>query len=155
METVRKNEEALLQIAKRLRLSAKYVTKNSDNLVKEVTMRVVTTLVAATPVDTGRARANWQTSLSFPKHEILYWPPPEAPSSPEEGAQRAIDEAQMIVDAFSGGRRSIRIVNNCPYIRPLNTGTSTQAPAGFIEAAFAMGVATIQERKPLLAEVEL
>lgn len=139
--------------AKRIRLKAQYVTKNSDELTRQVAMAVVKELVSSTPVKTGRARANWRTLL-YEADNILYWPLPEKPSSPESGAQRALDEAQETLSVYTGGRRSIWIVNNVPYIRDLNNGTSSQAPAGFVETAVAAGRAVIANARPITADVE-
>lgn len=153
----------LRSFAKRIRVKANYVTKNSDTLTRRVALAIVQTLVAGppglvTPVKTGRARANWRTLLYKPGN-VLYWPPNNIPgsgkpASPEEGAQRALDEAHETLGAYTGGRRSIWIANNVPYIRDLNRGTSSQAPAGFIEAAVAAGKAEIAKAKPILTEVE-
>lgn len=144
--------------AKRFRVRAKYVTKNSDELVRRVVLEVVRTLVFDTPVKTGRARSNWRTLLYRPDN-VLFWPPNKIPgdgmpTSPEAGAQRALDEAAETVRIYTGGRRSIWIGNNVPYISDLNRGTSSQAPGGFVEMAVAKGVAAIPA-KPVLTEQEL
>lgn len=148
----------LPEFAKRIRIRARYVTKNSDQLVRDVTKAVVEELVWGTPVLTGRARSNWRTLL-YPSDNILFWPPSDVPGegkpvTPEEGAQRALEEAQETISAYTGGRRSIRIVNNVPYIVELNKGSSTQAPPLFVEMAVAAGKEKIAKAKPVSADVE-
>lgn len=149
----------LPEFAKRIRIRARYVTKNSDRLVRDVTLAVVEELVSRTPVLTGRARSNWRTLL-YSADNILFWPPSDIPGegmpvTPEEGAQRALDEAQETCSAYTGGRRSIRIVNNVPYIVELNKGSSSQAPKMFVEMAVQAGKEEIANAKPVSADVEL
>lgn len=146
----------LREFAKRIRVRASYVTKNSDALVRDVALAVTKELVQSTPVKTGRARSNWRTLLYKPTN-VLFWPPNNIPGegkpeSPEAGAQRSIDEAQETVGAFTGGRRSIWIINNVPYIQALNAGSSPQAPPGFIEAATFRARETIRKAQPLLSK---
>lgn len=145
-------------LAKRLRVRAKHVTKNSDELVRRVTRAVVSNLVigdygVVTPVLTGRARSNWRT-LFYRPDNVLHWPPPDKPDSPSAGAYRALAEMEDTVSSYSG-RRSIWVTNNVPYIRSLNDGSSAQAPAGFVERAVAAGKAEVGKVKSLLAEMEL
>lgn len=141
----------LRAFAKSIRIKADYVTKNSDNLTRQVAEEVVKELISSTPWKTGRARANWRTLLYRPTN-ILYWPKPDKPTSKEAGMARALDEAQETLGVYTGGRRSIWIVNNVPYITELNRGTSPQALPGFIEAAVARGHAVIRARQPLLSK---
>lgn len=140
-------------LAKRLRIRAKYVTKNSDELVRRVTLAVVEKLVETTPVKTGRAVTNWRTLLYRPDN-VLY-PQPSRPVNPEAARQRTLDEARQTVDAYTGGRRSMWITNNVSYIRDLNRGSSTQAPPGFVELALQAGREAVLNARPVLTEVEL
>lgn len=145
-----------MEWAKSVRIKASYVTKNSDELVRQVAEAVVKELVSSTPWKTGRARSNWRTLLYRPSN-ILYWPPNKIPGvgqplSPEQGAFRALEEAQETLGAYTGGRRSIWIVNNVPYITKLNEGSSPQALPGFVEAAVARGRAVVRNRQPLLSK---
>jgi hypothetical protein len=148
---VAKND--LRAFSKRVRMKAKYVTKHSDELTRKVALAVVRALLDATPVRTGRARTNWRTLL-YKADNVLYWPLPDKPPSPQFAYDRALQEAEETIGIYTGGRRSIWIINNVPYIRDLNRGTSAQAPAGFVEAAVAAGRAEIANAKPILADTE-
>lgn len=145
-------QKDLLAVAKRIRIRAKYVTKNSDNLVKAVAYSVVETLVTATPVRTSRARANWRI-LFFKPLDVLF-PAPQKPPHPGYGLERALDEARTTIAEYKG-RRSIWITNNVPYIKKLNAGSSSQAPAGFIEMAVQAGRLKVQTARPVSSEVIL
>ena len=77
-----------------------------------------------TPVDTGRAKLNWQASVNAPiDAEIAL------------GARRAGAESLPPTRPES----IIYITNNVPYIRRLNDGHSKQQPAGFVERAVERG----------------
>jgi hypothetical protein len=86
-----------------------------------------------TPVDTGHARRNWVPSVASPFTGI-------ATSNAEH------DAGVATVIAFKLEQGSVFLSNNVPYVPRLNLGWSTQAPAGFIEAAIDRADATIRSR---------
>jgi hypothetical protein len=79
--------------------------------------------VLKTPVDTGRARGNWQAALGSPATSILE-------SADKSGQQTISREGPTILDAppFS----VVWLSNNLPYIEPLENGHSAQAPNGMV-----------------------
>lgn len=94
-------------------------------------------LIRTTPVDTGRARANWQVSNGQPPAGEIEF---EGGASREANGALALNTAQQretpeILAAKAPGRTWI--ANNLPYIERLNDGWSAQAPAGFVELAIA------------------
>jgi hypothetical protein len=125
----------------------------------EVARAVHEKLIEATPVDTGAAMSNWPVSLDAPIAETN---PPHAMSP--RGAMIA-DEWTHAVDPettraanlpMSQEQREavltdtkpgdvVFIANNLPYIKRLNAGSSTQAPAGFVEAAVLVGINKFEE----------
>ena len=108
-------------------LDAAYNKKVLDRLektVRAVALVVDAELVAATPVDTGRARSNWNPSLNVPDTTIQ-----------EPNQKKVIDP---IVSAYKI-TDTILISNNLPYINRLNEGYSKQAPAGFVDLALQKG----------------
>lgn len=141
----------LREVAKRVRIRARYVTKFSDDLTKSVALAIVENLVSDTPVKTGRAVTNWRTSLKKPSYPVLF-AYPDKPPSVEWARDRAMEEARQVVAGYSG-RKSIWITNSVSYIHDLNEGTSTQAPPGFIEMAVQRGRIAIQRAKMVLHEV--
>ena len=81
-------------------------------------------LVMLTPVDTGRAKGNWFVGLNKSVRTI----------EEDRRQSAALSEGLNVI----GGAKSIKypeivLSNNLPYIEPLNTGTSDQAPSMFIE----------------------
>lgn len=129
---------------KRMKTIAKTVGVNADQLVRKVCLAVDSAVVLATPVDTGRARSNWQVDLNNAPAGTL----PE-PASPAEGVTRATAEAAEKAKAYKAGD-TVHITNNLPYIGRLNEGWSAQAPAGFVEEAALAGATTVKDARLLV-----
>jgi hypothetical protein len=81
-------------------------------------------ITQGTPVDTGRARANWFVSEGAPRLETTE-------SIVPEPRPRLTGESVMF------------ITNSLPYIVPLEYGHSKQAPYGMVRKAIAEVQATI------------
>jgi hypothetical protein len=79
----------------------------------------------------GTARANWQVSIDAATNVVIDDPDPSGSATIQQGTQVA-GGAQI--------GQTVWIVNNLPYIGRLNDGHSTQAPAGFVEAAVQVGI---------------
>lgn len=108
------------------------VVKNLEKTVRAVALVVDAELVRTTPVDTGRARANWLPSLNVPDNRQI-----DGPASNKPPIDQAI-AAYKLAD-------TILISNNLPYIRKLNEGSSQQAPAGFVDSALAKGKRAVKQ----------
>lgn len=124
------------QFAKRMRKLGKTIERNSDEAVRRVALAVDSTVVLATPVDTGRARGNWQVELNTPAVG--------ATNALSPSGREAIDQGKSTIANYKGGNASVNITNNLPYIGKLNEGHSAQAPAGFVEKAINVGVQVIR-----------
>lgn len=109
--------------------------KFTSRQVISVTRRLTLNLRGATPKKTGFAASNWIPSL---------------------GANNGIDGSKRMVSfaAQNAGLAEIRayritrteaprVSNNVPYIDLLNSGSSLQAPAGFVERAIADAIASV------------
>ncbi len=140
----------LRQFAGRIRVIGQRIEQNADAMVRKVALAVDSAVVIGTPVDTGRARSNWQVNIGSPADGTR-----EAYSEGKDGstgganAQAAIDQGKAEIGKYRGGS-SIHITNNLPYIGRLNDGWSAQAPAGFVEKAVLVGVAAAQGAGSLL-----
>jgi hypothetical protein len=84
-------------------------------------------VIKATPVDTGRARGNWQTSVGEPA-------PSEIDRNDKSGVQ-ALGEAQAKTPEGAG--QEVFLTNNLPYIYSLEYGSSAKAPEGMVRINFA------------------
>jgi hypothetical protein len=106
-----------------MRKVAEDIEPATDDVLRKYAVVANQTLIMATPVDTGRARANWQVSVNSAVDA-------EVDST---DAQGAITRNKGVIDGYRGGELVIQ--NNVPYIGALNDGSSAQAPAGFIQKA--------------------
>ncbi len=108
----------------------------TDRHIKKIALDLTAELVKTTPVDTGWARGNW-----IPKIGSIFAIPAatrETVSNAEAIQQEGITE---VATRYTIEKGSIFIANNVPYIRKLDMGGSSQAPAGFVGDAVKKTVA--------------
>ena len=98
-------------------------SKTADAEVRKICLDLLTGIVLKTPVDTGRARANWFTSIGNPSANITEATDPSGSSS--------ISSSMSAISKATGN--VLWITNNLPYIYRLEfEGWSKQAPAGMV-----------------------
>lgn len=95
----------------------------------------IKTVIPATPKKTGLAQGNWRTGVRKAPVGVLRRTSGAAAIST---GLRSVKSQRKAISKGRNGR--IFIVNNLPYIGLLNAGSSDQAPAFFIEVAFAAAV---------------
>lgn len=107
--------------------------------VAKLTLDITANLIEDTPVDTGWARANWVPSIGRPTRGV---------EGSRENVTRSRQEAgQARVLGFDIRRTGIvYVTNNVPYIEALNDGSSSQAPAGFVETDIDRAAAGLRGR---------
>ncbi len=109
------------QVLKRKRkLLAEAPTKARNAAGIAFTARVV----PRTPVDTGRARGNWQAGAGSPNTET-------DDNSLDPNATKTPQRIRREIARLPKGG-SLFISNHLPYARRLENGHSKQAPAGFM-----------------------
>ena len=95
-----------------------------DETVRSVTAELFIGIVKSTPVDTGRAKGNWQVTVGLPASGEIERTDdsPRGSVGPEMAATCNND---------IGGAGSVTyLTNNLPYIMPLEEGHSDQAAPG-------------------------
>lgn len=111
----------------RVKLSGKL-----DKLARVVALSVFGAVIIGTPVDTGRAAANWQVGINFVPGQSIIW------NKPKGGGQEGIDYAQRQTErkvlAEGSAKVKIILINNVSYIRALEEGHSQQRPNGWVHA---------------------
>ena len=120
--TPRDFEAALRRLAEREIAAA--VAEASRGLA----LAVLEGVVARTPVQTGRARANWQAGPEQPPGGVLEETDKDGRTTVARG-RAAISRARPF--------ETIWIVNNLSYIGILEQGSSRQAPRGMVAATLA------------------
>ena len=101
---------------------AKRTNRDADKTVRAVLISMTDSVILRTPVDTGRARANWFATVDSPARSTT--------ESNDTSGQGAIAAAQPAIAAAPG--RVWFLANNLPYISELEHGSSTQAPGGMV-----------------------
>lgn len=140
----------LRTFAGRIKVVGKRVEDNADRLTRKVALAVDAAVVIATPVDTGRARSNWQVSLGEAASGTREaFSEGKDRSTESANTQAALEEGKAVISEYKGGT-DIHITNNLPYIGRLNEGWSAQAPSAFVEKAVLVGVAAVQGAGGLL-----
>ena len=113
----------------------------AHNLVRMAAVVCDAAVVLGTPVDTGRARANWLASIGAPKTDpVLEF---------DRGGQKTIAAAQTVIADYDGEGEGIFLANNVAYIMPLENGHSDQAPFGMAKHAVAAAEAAVKKGKIL------
>ena len=136
------------QAASSIRNVAKNIRGNADLTVRKVALAIDQALVLSTPVDTGRARSNWQVNVAAPAEGVVTSFPKaegDAVGLPGTSGTFAMQAAIANTKGYSGG--GIYITNNLPYIIPLNDGHSKQAEPGFVENAILNGIRAVRNVK--------
>jgi hypothetical protein len=126
-------------LADRLEKRAASLEKEASTKAVAATMAMVRYLVEVTPVDTTKAMSNWQIGI---KNRPLYELPAYAPGylgyTAAASGRAVLDMAERELATKKPGD-VIYLSNLAPYIVTLNTGTSRQEPAGFVERAILIG----------------
>lgn len=95
-------------------------------VMQKVALDLHTKITLGTPVDTGRARANWDITEGAPSDKIERY---EGAKTGEVPLPEPPDVKGLSGDA------PIYIINNLPYIIRLENGHSSQAPDGMVRLA--------------------
>lgn len=117
-----------------------YLEDELNRETRAVGLNVLIQVVPPTPVDTGRAKGNWQVEIdsrNFAETDTL---------DKSKGGGPTIARGSEVVGT---GRLKkyfkIFIFNNLPYIGRLNAGSSEQTPAMWVES----GIARVLGRRNL------
>lgn len=129
------------EFSKRLGILAKLVAKNAEEDVRGAALVADSTLVLRTPVDTGRARANWLPSIGIPDGRTLDETDPSGAS--------AIERGRNLIGRWTLKDGPMYFSNSLPYAPRLDNGYSQQAPAGMTTFAISAARAYLRNAKLL------
>jgi hypothetical protein len=130
-------------------VSSNYIGRLASDVAVQAALVVMADLSERTPADVGTALSNWQVTLDTPASEIIpaYAPSPKGKvikrvwthavdplATIAANAPSVMDNARSVLSHKQPGQ-PIFITNNMPYIQLLNSGSSEQAPAGFVDRA--------------------
>ena len=123
------------QFAANIKRRGKQLEKGINDVVVKAALAISQTVTTATPVDTGRARGNWQASIGTPIRAAIERLDPS-------GGQTIAANARTIEGRQP--EQTIYLSNNLPYINRLNDGYSAQAPANFVRQAVISGANSVK-----------
>ena len=98
--------------------------KDADTLTKKITGDMLTTVVAATPIDTSAARGNWRVGIG------------KVDTTVDLSSRGAVAVGLPKIASQGGLGKIVYISNSLKYIERLNNGWSMQAPKNFMQISF-------------------
>lgn len=101
---------------------------NADIVTRKVCVEMLDRIVDRTPVDTGRARANWQTTVGSAAFSPVDKTDPSGSSAKAAGG--------AVIASMNLGA-TVWLSNALPYAQRLEYGSSQQAPAGMVRVTVA------------------
>lgn len=122
---------------------AKQVDKRVNSAVAQTVVAIDQSVVLSTPVDTGRARANWLPSLDIPITE------PTEDTLQTVTLEETLGRTVALMATRKLGQ-TVFITNNVHYIGLLNNGSSEQAPKNFVMIAINEGIAFLRRQKIII-----
>jgi len=135
MATADENALALASFNKALDAAMIALPPWANEIKIRTALDLMNRIVLKTPVDTGRARGNWQLTQRSPAEDMV--PETSAKVSSSETPPSAIlKEAEQTASGAQLGD-DIWISNNLPYIEALEEGHSQQAPHGMVALSLA------------------
>lgn len=111
-----------MSFSKDIRSFVSKAVQAHGKITRAATLELFSGVIKDTPVDTGRARGNWQTSVGSPATG-------ELDREDKSGAQVIAEVHQKTPP---GAGQVTLLTNNLPYIEALERGSSTQAPEGMV-----------------------
>lgn len=139
--SMQKTAAGLGQLSVQLFALSGGVNTAATHAVRKAVIVAGQAVVSKTPVDTGRAKGNWITSVDFDDKSIR---------DPWLSGSQAVADVPAQAAKFNAALHTgIYLNNNLPYMQKLNGGThSTKAPAGFVETAVQQGINAVRFRSP-------
>lgn len=128
----------LAELAHAMAESGRGVELNANQMKIGVAMQINALVVLQTPVDSGRARSNWQVGIDAS-------PSDELDTADTDGGSTVGKNDSAMREAQPG--QAIYLTNNVAYIERLNAGWSAQAPSGYIEVCVETAISKADQWK--------
>lgn len=97
--------------------------KNPEKVMRQVSIKLFSAIIKASPVDTGRFRMNWMASGGTPAVGTT--------DATDKSGNTATGNATSFV-LKAADWKEFTLTNNLPYAQPLEYGWSQQAPQGMV-----------------------
>lgn len=106
-----------------------------NKITRAATIDLFSGTIKDTPVDTGRARGNWVTSVDNPAQGEI--------DRDDKAGSAAI--AEVVAKTPEGAGQETFLSNSLPYIEKLEYGHSQQAPSGMVRRNLARVQRIVQQ----------
>ncbi|EPI9101755.1 HK97 gp10 family phage protein [Salmonella enterica subsp. enterica serovar Newport] len=97
--------------------------KNPEKVVRQVSIKLFSAIIKASPVDTGRFRMNWMASGGTPADGTT-------DATDKSGTAATSNATNFVLNAADW--HAFTLTNNLPYAHRLEYGWSRQAPQGMV-----------------------
>jgi hypothetical protein len=118
------------------KFESEWIAQLFDWVMRALSLTAFPSIVLLTPRDTGRAQNGWDITVNSTSDFV----------PPEGAATYAAADVGKVTTALRSLKLgdSVFITNNVVYIKPLNDGHSSQAPAQFVESALRQAAAALR-----------
>jgi len=117
-----------MTFASDLRRFANLTSQKMETVVKASLVRIGTSVVVKSPVDTGRFRSNWLAAYGTADTTVSM--------SVDPSGQSSINRLKLSVQGLTF-REYFYFTNSLPYAKGLEYGNSMQAPSGMVRVSVA------------------
>jgi len=114
-----------VSLVETVNLFSKSLTRDLKKIIPQIRIEAAAGLINRTPIDTGLARGNWQSSIGSPITSKTDRLDTEAGTAPTGGSGVSMREATSV--AHQDIEKDFYVTNNVDYIRDLEFGASKQA----------------------------
>jgi hypothetical protein len=113
-----------MDFAKQIKKCSQETLASVERIRKAACLELARLVIQDTPVQTGRARANWQAGVNQAPSGVL--------EQTELSGGEALARVEKVLDQMKPGD-SFVLVNNLDYAKALEDGSSQQAPNGMLK----------------------
>jgi len=146
----------LLYLASRMEKYSKAVGADANQYTTDLSLAVLAAVAQDTPVDVGTAKSNWQLTVGAAAKGVRRafspftsrWRRPYGQGGTKGETRNQAGVVWSGTNALKARKpdQPVYIVNNSPYIDPLNEGHSPQSQPGFVQRAVIRGRSTANSR---------
>ena len=106
------------------------VNRRIDTQIRKSTIELFGSVIKMTPVDTGRAKGNWQCTIGSPATSEI-----ERDDGSKKDSLSSSKAYEEVAKTVPRSGNVVWLANNVPYIRSLEYGSSQQALSGMVRVS--------------------
>ena len=106
------------------------VNRRIDTQIRKSTIELFGSVIKMTPVNTGRAKGNWQCTVGTAASSEI-----DRDDGSKRDSLRSSKAYEEVVRTVPPTGNVVWLANNVPYIRSLEYGSSQQAPSGMVRVS--------------------